>query len=133
MSYFQNKTENYRKNADILSCMALKMNPATRKPVAQLEELFTTENTQALAQAAKVLLESYNDSYSADTYNPQQPERRGDAWTENEEAQLIQEFDGGVNLNRIAYAHRRTLLSVYGRLIKLGKIVEVKQANQSIK
>lgn len=50
------------------------------------------------------------------------PENAGRAWDAEEEKQLCQDFDAGMNIAVLAQKHRRTQGSIRARLERLGKI-----------
>ena len=52
------------------------------------------------------------------------PAAAGARWTDEEDARLVREFDGGVALPEIARQHQRSRAAITLRLVKLGKIEE---------
>lgn len=50
------------------------------------------------------------------------PENAGKPWTEDEDSQLIEEFDKGENMAQLSKHHLRTKGAITARLVRLGKI-----------
>jgi hypothetical protein len=50
------------------------------------------------------------------------PGQSGKAWSAEEEAALVEEFDAGMDVASIALKHGRTNWAIQARLMKLGKI-----------
>lgn len=48
----------------------------------------------------------------------------GKSWSNEEESQLIAQFEQGVSTKLLASAHRRSVVAIHARLLKLGKIKE---------
>lgn len=50
------------------------------------------------------------------------PSAAGSRWTDEEDARVAAEFDGGMTVAQIALAHGRSSSAITLRLVKLGKI-----------
>ncbi len=50
------------------------------------------------------------------------PGNTGNAWTTEEDARLVDEYDRGMDITTIAKTHERTSWAIQSRLLKLGKI-----------
>ena len=50
------------------------------------------------------------------------PERQGKPWTADEERQLIEAFQRGVELEEMARSHQRSVAGVRARLERLGQL-----------
>ena len=50
------------------------------------------------------------------------PANAGKTWSDQEDAQICDELRHGINFERIAKAHNRTVGSIIARLVRLGKI-----------
>lgn len=59
---------------------------------------------------------------TASTLLKQRPAAAGARWSEEEDAQLLAEFDGGQALPGIARLHDRSRAAITLRLVKLGRI-----------
>jgi len=54
--------------------------------------------------------------------NPALPSAAGKAWSETEDQELAQGFDGGASEKDLAAKHQRTLGAIRYRLVKLGRL-----------
>jgi hypothetical protein len=54
--------------------------------------------------------------------NPALPTAAGKAWSETEDQELVQAFDGGASEKDLAARHQRTLGAIRYRLVKLGRL-----------
>ncbi|ALM52543.1 hypothetical protein [Halomonas huangheensis] len=52
------------------------------------------------------------------------PGRAGEAWTTEEDRQLAQGFDEGLNMSELGRQHQRSRGAIQARLVKLGRITE---------
>jgi hypothetical protein len=50
------------------------------------------------------------------------PENAGKPWSEEEDKQLIESFDGGKSFKELSEEHKRTEGAIKSRLLKIGKI-----------
>jgi hypothetical protein len=51
------------------------------------------------------------------------PANAGKPWTDTEDAELLQEFDGGMEVAAIAQAHARTAMGIQARLERHGRLL----------
>jgi hypothetical protein len=58
----------------------------------------------------------------ADKHRARTPSKAGKAWTPEEEAELLREFEKGASVGTLAKKHGRTAAAIYGRLYLLGKV-----------
>ena len=50
------------------------------------------------------------------------PEKAGKPWSEEEDRQLVEKFDGGKSFKELSEEHKRTEGAIKSRLLKFGKI-----------
>ena len=97
----------------ILDSVAAGVDPHTGQPLPH--DLFQSpEVIPAFAAAAEILR-------SGGTRRPR-PQAAGARWTDEEDARLATEFDGGTSVAEIARLHGRTPGAINSRLVTLGKI-----------
>jgi len=53
-----------------------------------------------------------------------EPERTGEPWTKEEEKEVCDDFDNGMELKEIAKKQKRTIGGIRSRLVKAGKLEE---------
>lgn len=77
---------------------------------------------RAFVTAANVLRASDGAPPTAAPPGRPRPQAAGARWTDEEDARLASEFDGGVAVAEIARLHGRTTGAINSRLVKLGKV-----------
>src|SRR5687768_37656 len=98
----------------ILDSVAAGVDPKSGQPIPH--DLFQSPDViRALFTAANAL--RTNESSGRP-----RPQAAGARWTDEEDALLSNEFDGGVPIAEIARLHSRTPGAINSRLVKLGKV-----------
>jgi hypothetical protein len=97
----------------ILDSVASGIDPTTGQAIPH--DLFRSPDViPAFATAANMLR-------TGGTRRPR-PQAAGARWTDEEDARLATEFDGGAPVAEIARLHGRTAGAINSRLVKLGKV-----------
>ena len=60
--------------------------------------------------------------------NDGRPGKAGKPWSDAEDRQLVQAFDGGASVQALADAHERSAGGITSRLVRLGRIKERSEA-----
>lgn len=88
-------------------------------------EIFQDDSPYQNPQMVRALykaIEALESQEKREQKKKQLPENAGMPWYENEDSQLISEFDSGISLREIARKHKRTFGAIESHLVKLGKI-----------
>lgn len=105
----------------ILDSMAAGVDPTTGQPLPH--DLFQSPDIiRAFFTAANALRTNGVTAPAAVPSSRPRPQAAGARWTDEEDARLAGEFDGGVAVSAIARLHGRTLGAINSRLVKLGKV-----------
>ena len=105
----------------ILDSVAAGVDPGSGQPIPH--DLFHSPDViRALFTAANALRTNGNAAVAPAPVSRIRPQSAGARWTEQEDALLCDEFDGGVSVAEIARLHGRTAGAINSRLVKLGKV-----------
>jgi len=101
----------------ILESLANGVDPTTDTELPQ--PLFHSPDViRALFTAAQML--STQPTHAV--RRPNAPPSAGARWTDAEDAQVCEEYDGGMSFSDIAQKHQRTTGAIMSRLAKLGRV-----------
>jgi len=101
----------------IIAALANGADPYTGEPLPREGPLANPDTIKALRTAAAAL------QTAAPTKKPRDlPQHAGKSWEDDEEEQLVREFEAGETLAAMARVHGRTSGAIRARLIRLGKI-----------
>ncbi|PKN75199.1 MAG: hypothetical protein CVU49_05110 [Candidatus Cloacimonetes bacterium HGW-Cloacimonetes-2] len=103
---------------EIVQYLADGVNPQTGEVMEHDSVFQNPETVRALFTA----LEQLKKTESRIKRSGSLPGHSGNAWTAEEEASLIAEFDSGMDMASIAKRHGRTNWAIQARLLKLNKI-----------
>ena len=88
-------------------------------------EVFPTDSPYQNAQTVRALftaIDAIETTAKKKERKKTLPERAGKPWDNEELELLIKRFDDGFPINEMARAHKRTILAIESRLMKMGKI-----------
>ena len=111
------------KAADILKALAAGLDPAQRGALTDVATLQTPDVVRALVLAADAL-ESRTRQHRRQASLPR---HAGKPWSQEEDARLLEAFDGGATVEQLTAQHERTRAGIEARLVKHGRL-EVDQA-----
>jgi hypothetical protein len=83
----------------------------------------STFNNPKIIRALFVAIKALERSIKNDSRRKGLPENAGKPWTEEENSQLVEEFDKGENIAQISKHHLRTKGAIASQLSRLGKII----------
>ena len=104
----------------IVSALANGLDPTTNEPMEGPSVLQDGDVIRALYVAVRAL-ESTSRS-RARANRGRMPAKAGKPWTEEEDRQLLERFDGGQSVAELAQAHERTLAGIQARLERHGRM-----------
>ena len=90
-------------------------------------ELFSPDSPYQHADTVRALytaIDILEKKLARDKRHANSPVNAGSPWSEEEDADLIKEFDSGHKISELAKLHERTHGAIQSRLIKLGKIAQ---------
>lgn len=105
-----------QKAKELLKMLADGVNPLTGEILPDEDSCNQVEIVRALNTAVTEL-----DKLTAKKSRPQ-PENAGKPWSEEEDEQLVDEFQRGNSANEIAKLHNRSKGAVASRLVRLGLV-----------
>ena len=106
------------KTVEILKLLADGIDPKTREVLPKQSPYHQVETVRALHTALETL-----EKISKKTNKLRMlPDNAGKPWENDEDEQLVKEFDSGENIREIARIHKRTTGAILSRLEKLGKM-----------
>jgi hypothetical protein len=103
----------------VIACiesLANGMDPANGGPLTE-EAFRATEVIQALNDAARFLRDEHATKLAL-----ARPPAAGTRWTDEEDARLGSEYDGGMPVREIARQHGRSIAAIELRLVHLGRM-----------
>ena len=109
---------------EVIQSLAAGTDPFTGEVFGPSSTLQNPEIVRALFVAAAAL-QSASRPITIKTPKPKDttaPTAAGKSWSQDEDAQLASEFDGGMTEQDIAAKHERTLGAIRYRLVKLGRL-----------
>ncbi len=99
----------------IMQALAAGVNPETQEALAQ-DSLYRTPSVViALNRALTTLVK-------AEERERNRPANAGKSWSREEDTQVCDELQRGIDFQEIAKSHSRSVGSIVARLVKLGKI-----------
>lgn len=112
----------------ILKPLADGVNPETRETLPKDSVYHSPNVIRALFHAIKALELVKTRKRSEKS----SPKNAGKPWNSQEDNMLIQEFEGNLQIRKIAQNHERTTVAIAARLVRLGKIQERADVLQKI-
>jgi len=107
--------------AQILEALGRGFDPETGEVFPEDSPLNCAHVVRALFMGAKALAQPAVTT-KVKREVPEGLEQAWQAWTKEEEAKLIQAFDGGATVGELAEAHKRKVGGITARLEKLGRV-----------
>jgi len=104
----------------IIDALANGVDPETGEVLPSDGALGHAQVVRALFVASKALSESAQRSRLEAT----RPGKAGKPWSQDEDAQLLQAFDGGAEPRDLASRHERSAGGIRSRLVRLGRLQE---------
>jgi hypothetical protein len=93
----------------------------------QTGEALPSEGPLARAQVVRALFvasQALTDSSRRALLEANRPGKAGKSWSPQEDAQLLQAFDGGEEVRELANRHERSAGGIRSRLVHLGRLQE---------
>ena len=117
-------------DAGLLSWLADGVDPFSGEVFPKDHVLQQPQIIRALFHAIRAL--KSEPSTSTSTSKPKQtlPAAAGKAWNNEEDLQLVREFDSAMPIAQIAAIHQRTRGAISSRLVRLGKITRRDEVEQ---
>lgn len=103
----------------IITTLASGVDPITGEIQPADSTLQHPDIVRALYVASMALQERLGNSSNR---RAARPERAGAPWSDEEDQQLVQAFEEGIDPHDLADRHQRTRGAIHARLIRLGKI-----------
>lgn len=115
------------RSVEILKTLADGIDPGTGKPFAADSAYQHPETVRALFSAIRALEQRAPQAPAQPAPGPDKParpapEKAGQPWSEEEDAQLGKAYDSGQSIEDLAQAHKRSKWAIESRLARLGKI-----------
>jgi hypothetical protein len=115
------------RSVEILKSLADGIDPGTGKPFAADGPYQHPDTVRALFSAIRALEQRApqapaRQTSPADKSGRPAPEKAGQPWSEEEDAQLGKAYDSGQSIEELAQAHKRSKWAIESRLARLGKI-----------
>ena len=104
----------------IIDALANGVDPQTGEVLPSDGALGHAQVVRALFVASKALSQSAHRARLEAT----RPGKAGKSWSQDEDAQLLQAFDGGRELRALASQHERSAGGIRSRLVHLGRLQE---------
>jgi hypothetical protein len=111
-----NSPSSYERSLEILLQLIQGNDPADSAPLPEDSVLNNSDVLRALLTASSAL-QSVMDR---EKRRSQLPKSVGKAWTEQEEADLVKEFEVNMTVEQIAEGHQRTIRAIEARAVLLG-------------
>ena len=111
---------------NIVTALANGVNPQTG-------ELFPADSPYQSAEIVRALFVAIRamQANPGNRRRPEAPANAGKPWTDAEDAELLREFDEGIELAAIAQAHARTAMGIQARLERHGRLLPQKDGRPS--
>ena len=110
-----------KRAAEILKSLVQGIDPSNGVPLSAQDVVLQREVSQALLLAEICCRESIE----RDLQRSRRPTKTGAAWSESEDSELLQEFDSGVSIEKLAERHQRSRSAISSRLMRLGRMDEI--------
>jgi hypothetical protein len=105
---------------EIIDALANGIDPESGEVLPGEGPLCRAQTVRALFVASKAL----NESSRRALLDANRPGKAGKPWSQEEDAQLLQAFDGGQPVPELASRHERSAGGIRSRLVHLGRIQE---------
>jgi len=110
-----------KRAAELLKTLLQGVDPTSGAPLSEHDVVRRPEVSQALLLAEICCRESIE----RDSQRSRRPTKTGAAWTEVEDSQLLEEFDSGLSIEKLAERHQRSRSAISARLMRLGRMDEM--------
>lgn len=111
---------NLDKALEVIDALCEGVNPQTGELLNE-QSCFNQPGGIRALHAAKLALER---AIVAEKRKSTLPEKAGCPWSQQEDKELGEDFDGGMSVKSIASKHRRTIGAISSRLVHIGKIAD---------